>query len=221
MSNEIKAPTFERNGEYIFDRVVLEYFDSANTRYFWNDNAGAWFEFGADYIAQCELTLATETIDGQDWYAADMPTGVGAHTIIPKFFEAGADLTNGNHAFAGHEIPWDGDSLIDISALPEAADVTELQSQIDTLEDQIAELQPGSGNVAPVGATNLELLELSYSNLAIAIANATASPKPNYTEGGRTVAWADYLDGLLAKQAAIKKLIAAEQEPFELVTEGW
>lgn len=67
-------------------------------------------------------------------------------------------------------------------------------------------------------ATYQENLETARDNLAAALVEATANPKPNYTVDGQSVSWGDYLDSLQKSLDGINAKIAAG-EPFEFTTQ--
>lgn len=67
-------------------------------------------------------------------------------------------------------------------------------------------------------ATYQQNLETSRDNIAAALADATANPKPNYSVDGQSVSWGDYLESLQRALDGINSKIAAG-EPYEYVTQ--
>lgn len=55
------------------------------------------------------------------------------------------------------------------------------------------------------------------TNLVTAIAAMMSSPKPSYSNGERSVSWAEYRRQLMSELEQINKLIA-QSDPTEIVT---
>ncbi len=66
-------------------------------------------------------------------------------------------------------------------------------------------------------ATAAENLSAALISLTAAYAAAVASPKPSYTENGRTVSWTEFLESLSRQIEQIKKMLGQAQ-PIEVVT---
>jgi hypothetical protein len=66
-------------------------------------------------------------------------------------------------------------------------------------------------------ATVAENLSTALDNLTAAYAAAVVSPKPSYSEGGRSVSWTEYLESLTRQIQTIKTLLG-QAAPIEVVT---
>ncbi len=68
---------------------------------------------------------------------------------------------------------------------------------------------------------NVERLKEIRDQIISRIGEVTAKPKPNYDIDGQIVKWGDYLDTLRKQLKDINDLIAAEDGPFEIETQGY
>lgn len=65
--------------------------------------------------------------------------------------------------------------------------------------------------------TVTERLETIRDNLLTAIEDATANPKPSYSNGPRSVSWTEYMDGLQRQLESIEARLS-RSEPIEVIT---
>lgn len=67
-------------------------------------------------------------------------------------------------------------------------------------------------------ATVAERLETIRDNLLTAITEATANPKPSYSNGPRSVSWTEYMNGLMQQLQSVEERLA-RAEPVEVITQ--
>ncbi len=68
---------------------------------------------------------------------------------------------------------------------------------------------------------NVERLQEIRDQLIDRIGSITAKPKPTYDIDGQMVKWAEYLDILRKQLKDINEMIANEDGPFEIETQGY
>lgn len=64
----------------------------------------------------------------------------------------------------------------------------------------------------------LDNLNTAYANVAVLLAEVTASNQPTYTENGRTVQRAEYLQILEQRLLGLKQAIQREESPWMVMT---
>jgi len=69
-------------------------------------------------------------------------------------------------------------------------------------------------------ATAAENFLTTYNNVAARLAEITASPKPSYTENGRTFNWTEYQRFLVDQMTTLKELLVSAEGPYELESRG-
>lgn len=69
-------------------------------------------------------------------------------------------------------------------------------------------------------ATYAQNLETARNNVAAALAEITANPKPDYSVDGESYSWASYFQMLTTQLEALNKQLAAASGPYEVRSYG-
>jgi hypothetical protein len=68
--------------------------------------------------------------------------------------------------------------------------------------------------------TRAQNLTAALDNIARQLADMTASPKPSYSVGDRSVSWTEHFNSLLDQQEALEVALQRCDGPFEVRTQG-
>jgi hypothetical protein len=63
-------------------------------------------------------------------------------------------------------------------------------------------------------------LQTAYDNLAAQLASITASPKPDYSENGRSISWSAYRSSIIKDMEDLLIQIQHAEGPFEVRSSG-
>lgn len=113
--------------------------------------------------------------------------------------------------------------LAAVTATYRPADDTETKAMAADVVSQIVTAVRASFSVAPAAPSSgsaLENLRSAQLRLSGIYNDLLASPKPNYTVGGDTYQWSDYLAKIGAELDSVTKRIVAMEGPFEVVSQA-
>lgn len=65
-------------------------------------------------------------------------------------------------------------------------------------------------------ATESENIRAALDNIAAQLAEMTASPKPSYSNNGRSVSWGEHFNNLTAAQKTLREQLVAAGGPWEV-----
>ncbi len=194
-----------------------------------------WFLLPADlatisgYVAAAHVTtdalivsshVTTDALIVSSHVTTDADIATLSGVVTAAHVATDADIAALSAAVTAAHVATDAD-IATLSALVVSEHVTTdalIVSSHATTDGLIGGIVPGAG--AGAAGAYVGNLIVARDNLTLHLAQESADPRPNYTVGGRSVAWSEYRTGLVAQIKELNLMVIKASGAVEIRTIG-